>query len=371
MRDRLGNTPPGEDAMPAVSRRDALTRFVPAAALGASLSAKAQPNDPSSRNAVRREKPYLCLVSRHLQWTDAENGIAVAKEAGFTAILWTVRPGAHIEPAQVETELPRIVRLMKAAGMDTPMIITGIGDVTSDRAEAILATMQAVGIRLYRAVAPPYNYNMPFPPQYAACKKKLAAVAKLNEKYGAIAAFHTHAYANTIGGSAWDLWMLLTDLDPRYIGLNYDIGHVTSKGGFGWRESIRAVGPYLHSVSVKDFYWEKEQNVPSGQWPWRTRFIRPGDGMVDFSDFFRYLQSIGFDGPLENYFEYTVNVPGLDKPFDMLGTDYKKWKLEMPQETFVNYLKRDVDFYNAVWHEAMTTPPPPPFSVKAGERREA
>jgi len=93
--------------------------------------------------------------------------------------------------------------------------------------------------------------------------------------------------------------------------------------------------------------------------------------MVDFSDFFRYLQSIGFDGPLENYFEYTVNVPGLDKPFDMLGTDYKKWKLEMPQETFVNYLKRDVDFYNAVWHEAMTTPPPPPFSVKAGERREA
>jgi len=93
--------------------------------------------------------------------------------------------------------------------------------------------------------------------------------------------------------------------------------------------------------------------------------------MVDFSDFFRYLQSIGFDGPLENYFEYTVNVPGLDKRFDMLGTDYKKWKLEMPQETFVNYLKRDVDFYNAVWHEAMTTPPPPPFSVKAGERREA
>jgi sugar phosphate isomerase/epimerase len=225
--------------------------------------------------------------------------------------------------------------------------------------------MQQLGIQLYRAAAPRYDYDAPFPPQYAACKKKLAAVARLNEKYRTTAAFHTHSYANTIGGSAWDLWTLMTDLDPRYIGLNYDIGHVTAKGGAGWRESIRAVGPYLHSVSVKDFYWEKEPSVPAGQWPWRCRFVRPGDGMVDFSEFFRYLQSIGFQGPLENYFEYTVNVPGTDKPFDMLGTDYKKWNLAMPQETFVSYLKRDVSFYNSLWQEAITTPQPPPFSVKA------
>jgi hypothetical protein len=88
---------------------------------------------------------------------------------------------------------------------------------------------------------------------------------------------------------------------------------------------------------------------------------------VDFSDFFRYLQSIGFQGPLENYFEYTVEVPGQSKPFDMLGTDYKKWKLEMPQEAFVGYLKRDVAFYNTMWQQAMTTTPAPSFSVKAGE----
>ena len=40
------------------------------------------------------------------------------------------------------------------------------------------------------------------------------------------------------------LWMLMRDLDPRYVGLNYDIGHVTAKGGNGWRESIRAVVVY-------------------------------------------------------------------------------------------------------------------------------
>ncbi len=350
-----------------LARRDALRILASAAAFPGSLTfAENAEVMPSSANTVRRDLPYLGLVSRHIQWTDAETGIAIAKEAGYPAILWTVRRGAHIEPDQVETELPRIVKLTKAAGMDTPMIITAVSDVTSDRAEAILATMQSLGIRLYRGATQHYNYDAPIQPQLATCKAKLAALARLNEKYNTTAAFHTHSYADTIGGSAWDLLMLMTDLDPRYVGLNYDIGHVTAKGGFGWRESIRAAGPYLHSVSIKDFYWEKEANIPTGQWPWRTRFVKPGDGMVDFSDFFRYLQSIGFQGPLENYFEYTVVVQGLSKPFDMLGTDYKKWQLEIPRETFVGFLKRDVGFYKEQWQEALTTPPPPPFSVKAG-----
>ena len=350
------------------SRRDALALLLSAgASVGAAMPAHAQNAAPAGPTPAPRQKPFLSLVSRHIQWTDAENGIAVAKEAGFPAILWTVRGGAHIEAKDVEKELPRIVGLTRAAGLETPMIITAIGDTGAENVEGILATMQKLGIRLYRAGAPRYDYDKPVGPQYAAFQKNLAAVAKLNEKYGVTAAFHTHSYADSIGGSAWDLWMLMKDLDPRYIGLNYDIGHVTAKGGAGWRESIRAVGPYLHSVSIKDFFWEKEPVVPAGQWPWRCNFVRPGDGMVNFSDFFRYLQSVGFQGPLENYFEYTVNVPGLDHPFDMLGTNYKQWKLEMPQETFVGFLKRDVGFYNQVWNAALTTPPPPPFSVKAGD----
>ena len=36
-----------------------------------------------------------------------EEGAAVAAEAGFHAIAWTVRPGAHMEPERVERELPK------------------------------------------------------------------------------------------------------------------------------------------------------------------------------------------------------------------------------------------------------------------------
>ena len=41
----------------------------------------------------------------------------------------------------------------------------------------------------------------------------------------------------------------------------------------------------------------------------------------------------------------------------MLGTDFGKWKLEMPKSQFVSLLQRDVKFYNALLAE-----------TKAGER---
>jgi hypothetical protein len=90
--------------------------------------------------------------------------------------------------------------------------------------------MRSLGIRLYRAAAPRrYRYDAPIQPQFDAFRRKLESLVRLNQEYDVQAAFHTHSYADTIGGSAWDLWAVLRDLDPRYIGLNFDIGHVTAK----------------------------------------------------------------------------------------------------------------------------------------------
>jgi hypothetical protein len=74
-------------------------------------------------------------------------------------------------------------------------------------------------------------------------------------------------------------------------------------------------------------------------------------GIIDFS--------ARFQSPWEDHFEYTVNLIGLDKSFDVFGTDYKKWKLEMSQEVFIEYSKRDVGFYSDR-RQAMTTSRPPP-----------
>ena len=46
---------------------------------------------------------------------------------------------------------------------------------------------------------------------------------KLNEKYGTTAMYHRHSGPGNVGGGVWDLWLLLKDFDPAYVGINYDV----------------------------------------------------------------------------------------------------------------------------------------------------
>jgi hypothetical protein len=74
--------------------------------------------------------------------------------------------------------------------------------------------------------------------------------------------------------------------------------------------------------------------------------------MVDFAGMLSYFKSVGFAGPVELYQEYTATVPGVAEPVNMLGTDYGKWKLEMPKAAYIALLKRDVQFYSKALADA-------------------
>jgi len=106
------------------------------------------------------KRTRLCLVSRHLQWTNMEEAVAVAAEAGCKAISWTVRAGAHILPTNVERDLPKAVDLARKAGLDAPMFdhSTQRGHVGACRSHSrhdarrwhSLLSRRAVSVRLFR-----------------------------------------------------------------------------------------------------------------------------------------------------------------------------------------------------------------------------
>jgi len=299
-------------------------------------------------------------VSRHLQWTSMEEAVSVAAEAGCQAIAWTVRQGAHMLPENVERDLPRAVDLAHRAGLETPMLITALNEGKSERAEEVLGTMRAVGIRYYRAAPFRYDYSRDLAQQIEALKPRIASLVQLNEKYGTTAMYHTHSAYGNIGGGVWDLWLALKDFDPQFVGLNYDLGHATIRGGTGWIETSHLAHKFVHGLSVKDFRWVKSSSPtarPTGRRgggppadgasraSWSPEMVPGGDGMVDFKGMLSYFKSVGFAGPVELYQEYHVNVPGVAEPVNMLGTDYGTWKLEMPKSQYVALLKRDVTFY--------------------------
>jgi hypothetical protein len=82
-----------------------------------------------------------------------------------------------------------------------------------------------------------------------------------------------HTYANgAVGSAIWDMLYVLKDLDPAAVGLHFDTGHMSVAGPTGnWSVGLRAAGPCVRGLSVKDSVLEKTSGGwgrPSGaSWP--------------------------------------------------------------------------------------------------------
>lgn len=317
--------------MPApLSRRDVLKLLSATPIAAASIRAQ-QPVKPPTPLQVG-------LVSRHVQWTTLEDAIEIAKAVGFDAIEWNVRTGGHIDPERVARELPRAVELTRKAGLAVTMITTSIQDASSAHVNAILETAGGLGVRCYRGGQYfRYDYTRDLLPQIEALKPRLASLATLNEKYRTLAAFHTHSAPGNIGGNVWDFWEAMRHLDPRLIGLNYDIGHATARGGQGWIDAASVAREYISALAIKDFVW-----AAAPKRGWRTEWRPLGEGMVNFPRLFEFLEAIRFSGPINLHYEHS----------NLLGTDVGTWTLDISRDQFMTILRKDLEFVRSGMRQA-------------------
>jgi sugar phosphate isomerase/epimerase len=334
-----------------ITRRDALVMA------GSAVGASMLPNGGSSAadgalSAAKFAPPALTIFSRHLNWAGIEEAIEVAGSAGFGGIAWTVRTGAHVLPQNVARELPRAVELTRRAGLGTPHIVTALTDANSPYAESIVETAAGLGIHQYRMQTGRYNYAADVPAQLEAMRPRVAGLARLNERYGATALIHTHG--SLVAGAVWDTWLLLRDLDPNRVAINFDTGYGMVQTGRGWMEAVRFARSHIRMLSLKDFRWR--QQVKEGKSRWEPEICQPGQGMVDHNEMLAYFQSTGFHGPVEVQFEYPAVVPGRSAPISLMAYDVGDWKLEIPKSEFIALLQRDMDFYAARLRETGLAP---------------
>jgi len=280
------------------------------------------------------EKPTpklkVAIFSKHLHFLQGAELARAAKEVGFDGIDITVRKGGHVEPERVREDLPPLVSIIRKSGLEVPMITTDIVDADTPCTEDILKTMADLAIPRYRWMpsgALKYNYAEPYPPQLERLKPRIARLAALNARYKVGAMWHTHSGVGFVGANLWDIYLLLKDLDPKAVGVNYDVGHATIEGGMGgWINSFHIMGPYLRGIAVKDFYWAKD-----AKGAWKAQWTPLGEGMVHLAQFFGMVKEAGFDGPLQLHFEYPLG-----------GADGGKKMLSMPREEVLTAMKRDL-----------------------------
>jgi sugar phosphate isomerase/epimerase len=303
--------------------RDLSRRHAIAALAGSGISIGAAPAAEPDKGLV------ICAFSKHFHWTDIRETAELCASLGFQGVDLTVRDGGHVLPERVEEDLPKAVELIRKAGLQAPMITTGIVHRGSPHFEAVLKTMAALKIPRYRWGGFLYKESPGLPEQLAEFKKNVRDLAAMNRKYGVCAMYHTHSGRNQVGASMWDLFMLLKDSDPDLVSANYDIGHATVEGGFGgWLHSTRLLLPFMRGVAVKDFRWKQNERGA-----WIPGWCPLGQGMVPFKEFFIRLREGGFSGPVQVHMEYP----------ELGGADVGRKTFSIPKDKLLAIMKRDVE----------------------------
>jgi sugar phosphate isomerase/epimerase len=255
-----------------------------------------------ARPAGAAPKLKVAIFSKHLQFVQGAELAQAAANLGFDGVDLAVRKGGHVAPERVRQDLPGLVATIREHGLEVSMVTTDILDTETPFAEDIVRTAAELGIQHYRFGGFKYEVNQPYPAQLDALRPRLAKLAALNARYQSCAMYHTHSGVGLVGASIWDLYLVMRDLDPKLVGVNFDVAHATIEGGVGgWINSFRITGPHLRGIAVKDFVWAKD-----AKGNWKEQWVPMGEGMVHWPEFWGMVGQAGFDGPLQIHYEYKL-----------------------------------------------------------------
>jgi sugar phosphate isomerase/epimerase len=240
----------------------------------------------------------IIAFSKPFQKLGPEETADLVAEVGWDGIECPVRGGGHILPDRVEEDLPGMVESLKKRGKVVGMITTDITRA-DEKARRVLETASKLGIKRYRLGGARYASDQSIAAQLAQLRPAMRDLAALNRELDIQGGWQNHSGAGTVGASVWDIYELLREIDPRHLGVCFDIGHATIEGGYSWPTEARLMEPYLAVVYLKDFTWQK-----SGK-NWRANWCPLGEGMVN-REFFNWLKRTQYRGPISQHHEYRL-----------------------------------------------------------------
>jgi len=318
----MNKTGPNEAMNP--SRR----RFLATAAGIVTAAGVARLRAEGAAPAPRPERagdPEISVFSKCLQWLDYAGTAGIAAEAGFDGVDLTVRRAGHVLPERVEDDLPKAVETAAKAGIRIRMIVTDITDPRDAQTARVLKTAGGLGVRHYRLGVYRYNGRDPILAQLDEIKPRLRDLAEMSRQYGVPATFQNHAGATYVGAPLWDLHYLLHDLDPRWMGVQFDIRHAVVEGGLAWPINLRLLAGFINTLAVKDFRWTRQ---PAG---WQTENCPLGQGTVDLPEYARLLKRHAVAGPISIHFEYPLG-----------GAEHGNREITVPRGTVLEALRTDL-----------------------------
>lgn len=272
-------------------------------------------------------KHPIHIFTKCLQFLNYNELAEVIANEGFAGADLAVRPGGQVLPENVKTDLPKVMKALRNKGIGSNMIVTAINNAEDPLTRDILKTMADEGIKYYRMGYLNYDSKKSVPENLDELRKTFEKLEKINREFGVCGDYQNHS-GTRVGGPVWDLYHLLKDCNPEFIGVQYDIRHAMVEGGVSWPVGMKLLAPWIHTTDIKDFIWEKDEDGK-----WKIKNVPLGEGMVDFEKYFTMYKSFNIQAPVSIHYEY-----------DLGGAEHGNSDPKMSRSEIYSWLKKDITF---------------------------
>jgi len=240
-----------------------------------------------------RITPAVCLYSKVLIKVGYIDLPMIVQALGFDGVDLSVEPDGHVIPEKAGNQLMPALEGCTGAGLDVPMITTGLTKAQDRDSQEVLGLATYIGVPFFRPGHWKCSGSTQIEMQLPYVQRDIANMARLGQ-YTKMA-MGVHNYMDGAEGAAVaDIGRVIRPLDPQWVGYDFDVAWAAREGGASGFEGPLAIAlPRLKIVTLRDFKWDQPDG---GQ---RTAKPCPlGEGEVDFPKFFAALAKARFAGPI-------------------------------------------------------------------------
>ena len=242
-----------------------------------------------------------------------EQTAEVVDEIGLDLEL-TLRKEGHISPERAPDELPAMVAAL--AKRNRRISYLAMDTVRPDEPywQNALRVAKQLGINRYRHRGFRYDLTKSRKAQIPAFTSMAREFAAANKEIGVQAVYQTHAGAEMAGSAAWDLDLILADIDPKDFGVAIDTQHIMVEQGLSWSNAIDVLAPRTVALCVKSFRWEMDPKLHA----YRPLQVPLGQGYVKKDFVQQVIAAHGGPLPIIIHIEHFKNAEGnlAPVPFD-------------------------------------------------------
>lgn len=309
-------------------------KFIKQASIAATVLPLAYRPFKMFKSDLQSDDLQVHIFSKHLQFLDYSDAASMAAEMGFAGLDLTVRPKGHVLPENVAIDLPRAVKAIEDAGSTCTLMTTSIESVQNQIDKDILKVASKAGIQFYRTNWFTYSDDLPMEKSIELLQSEVKALGDFNKIHKIVGCYQNHA-GTKVGASFWEIEKLLETVDQDYFGTQYDIRHAIAEGGHSWENGLRLLHDNIKVIVLKDFKWGRIDGK------WKPVNVPIGEGMVDFTKYFKLLK------------KYKINVPvSLHLEYPLGGAEKGRSEITVDKKVVFDAMTKDLNMIQKLWKEA-------------------